>query len=321
MTQTPWTTACWLGACCALWGWGCATMPYEYGRFREAGVAAPPIVVEYGEPRKVLDRMNRIVHAPARLLFPKSRIAKRQTTPATVERLKQYLVENDLTDVPIFVDCYDPREQWRRLRENKEVAPVWRYSLGAFSVVGYTVMPGRVFGGDRYNPYTNSLNLYSDLPALVLHEAAFAKNIHSRERPGAYAAVTALPIVSLWREREDVADVIGYAQAHDDWELEKEAYHVLYPRVAREGATVGGLFLTSWWGGPVLSLGGAAIGHGVGRTVASRRQAEVDAALAAAPASTDPIIELPLPPQFAFDPTPALELPLAPPDPFVVAEQ
>ena len=43
-----------------------------------------------------------------------------------------------------------------------------RLSLGALNWLGYTLFPGRVFGGDKYDPYTNTLQLHSDVPALVL---------------------------------------------------------------------------------------------------------------------------------------------------------
>jgi hypothetical protein len=252
---------------------GCATKPYEYGRSTEpASGAQSTIYVDYGKPRKVLDGMNHALHWPVRKLAPKSRAGHSEPSSETVEKLKDYLIRNELTDVHVYVGCYDPKEQWRRLRDNRTIGPGWRYTLGTASVIGYTILPGRVFGGDRYNPFTNSLNMNSDFPSVVLHEAAFAKNVHARRRPGTYVALTALPIASLWRVSEDVGDVIAYAQAHEDWELEEEVYHVLYPRVGAEGGSVGGLFLTAWWGGPALSLGGAAVGHTVGRAVASRRR-------------------------------------------------
>ena len=72
--------------------------------------------------------------------------------------------------------------------------------MGAISVIGYTVFPGRIFGGDRYNPYTNSLYLNSDVTALVLREAAYGKDIHSQKMPGTFAAIQDLPVIGLWSD-------------------------------------------------------------------------------------------------------------------------
>ena len=50
------------------------------------------------------------------------------------------------------------------------------YAIRSYYAVFYTIFPGRVFGGDRYNPFTNTINLYSDHPSIALHEAAHAKD-------------------------------------------------------------------------------------------------------------------------------------------------
>jgi hypothetical protein len=184
--------------------------------------------------------------------------------------LKAYLEKNDLADVPVFVNHYDPAGEWRRLRENSLVAPGWRYSLGVVSWLGYTLVPNRVIGGDHYNPYTNSLHLNSDVPAIVLHEAAFAKDIHSRKRPGTYAAINELPLLSLWHQSRAAGDVLGYAQTQHDWETEREAYHVLYPRIGAETTVIASPFVPMFVG-PVLGFGGAAVGYVTGRSVAAHR--------------------------------------------------
>ncbi len=71
------------------------------------------------------------------------------------------------------------------------------------------------------------------------------------------------------------ATFVGYARAENDWELEKESYHVLYPQLAQQSTAIGGTFVGSiWWGAPALGLGGAAIGHFAGHTMAKREGAK-----------------------------------------------
>ena len=64
----------------------------------------------------------------------------------------------------------------------------------------------------------------------------------------------------------------------NDWETERQAYHVLYPQVGAESASIAGLVMPVWWAMPILGVGGAAAGHVTGRMVAAHRATEIDAA-------------------------------------------
>ena len=247
---------------------------YKYGRFHPAepdGTVLQPVEVEYGQPHKTLDRIGWVVGTPARILTMNKKTDNHHISPETLEKLKVYLADNDLTDVYVAVNDYDPKGQWKRLCENDRIAPFWRYSAGTLTWVGYVVFPNRIFGGDRYNPYTNSLNLSSDVPALVLSEAAYAKDIHSQQYPGAYAAfVNDMPVLSAWRKSRAASDVLGYARVESDWETEKQAYHVLYPQIGASSLGTVAPFVPGV--GPFLGLGGAVAGHVTGRTVAYTQQ-------------------------------------------------
>jgi len=254
----------------ALLACGCATTPYQYGRFHPNepdGVALQPVEIEYGKPHKTLDRIGWVVGIPARILTFNRKTDNHHISPETIEQLRTYLEKNDITDVYVAVNDYDPKGQWKRLRENDRMAPFWKYSMGTLAWVGYTVLPNRIFGGDRYNPYTNSLNLSSDVPALVLAEAAYAKDIHSRRHPGAYAAfVNDLPVLTVWRHALAASDVLGYSRAENDWKTEEQGYHVLYTQLGASSVGTAAPFVPVF--GPLLGLGGAVAGQATGRTVA-----------------------------------------------------
>jgi hypothetical protein len=253
-----------------LCGSGCASTPYQFGRFhpREPnGAALQPVVVERGKPHKTLDRIGWVVGIPGRILTLNRKTNNHHVTPETIDKLQVYLEQNDITDVYVAVNDYDPKGQWRRLCENDRIAPFWRYSVGTISWLGYTMFPIRVFGGDEYNPFTNTLNLTSDVPALVLAEAAYAKDIHSRPHPGAYATINDLPLLSMWRHTLATSDVLGYARVQNDWETEREAYHVLYPHIGSTTFGPGAHFVPI--AGPFLAAGGALVGHATGRTVSA----------------------------------------------------
>jgi hypothetical protein len=281
----PHRTHEWIVGLCLLACFGCAATPYQYGHFRrlqqERDVQG--VVIEHGAPHKTLDRIAWIIGTPARILPLNAKINKHEISPETAETLKVYLEKNDLTDVYVYINHYDPSGQWKRLRDNTSISPFWRYSFGAFSMVGYTVLPSRVFGGDKYNPYTNALYLNSDVPAVILHEAAFAKDVHSRKLPGSYVAVNDLPVLSMWHEILAVNEVLSYARSESDWKVERETYRVMYPKMGAESMGVAGPLVTTMVAGPIaplligpaLGLSGAAVGHVTGRNMIARRDTEL----------------------------------------------
>jgi hypothetical protein len=130
--------------------------------------------------------------------------------------------------------------------------------MGSLSVLGYTLLPGRIFGGDNYNPFTNSVYVYSDISALGMEAAAYAKDVQARRYPGTYAAVNAIPAVSIWHETINTQDTLEYIQAHGTPEEQQQAFAILYPNYGISfGGAVGSLIGVA----PVFEVGGALVGH------------------------------------------------------------
>lgn len=252
---------------------GCATVPYQYGRFHPSDTATTEIDFEYGRPNKVVDGLAWCMSLWPRLLTMNSKLNLHELSDETKQKLVVYMDENDLNDVLVRVNQYDPIGEWRRLRQNDRVGPGWRYTIGVCMLAQYSLMPGRIWGGDQYNAYTNSLYINSDVPAVVLHEAAYAKDIHSRTLPGSYAFVNELPLIGMWRHAEGINDVLGYARTNDDWAIERETYSVVYPVIGIE-STVLTEAVVPFWDGLLLSVAGAAIGHTAGQVAIYNRNKE-----------------------------------------------
>lgn len=265
---------------CGLNGTGCAAVPYKYGSFQSANEVDLPseVTVSFGKPHKGLDRLAWVIGLPSRILPLHGSVNNHSLSEETSDKLKKYLRENELTDVYVRVNQYDPAGEWQRLQENDRIAPGWRYSVGALGLVAYTILPGRVFGGDLYNPFTNSLYINSDVAAVVLAEAAYAKDIHSRRLPGPYATLNEFPLLSLWRHVHAINDVLGYSQTEEDWELERETYRVVYPQMGIHAAGGGhtiAAFITTMplFTIPLVAVVGAVAGHAVGQTNIAQRHA------------------------------------------------
>jgi hypothetical protein len=266
-------------ACALMSTAGCAATPYQYGQFRtprERRKSSNEIAFEYGEPNQTLDGVRNVVDFPRRLFRGRKAKLDRELSEQNRELLTQYLKQNDLADVHVTVNQYDPKGEWERLRNNHCISAGWRYSAGVVNLAGYTILPGRAFGGEYYNPYTNTLQINSNRLPAALHEAAYAKDIHSRSLPGTYAVVCRLPVISLWKTSAAMNDVLGYAQAEDNWELERDTYREYCPQLVAAAAVPAGLFVTPLVG-VAVKLCSRAVGGAVGYVIVHERQRQRDA--------------------------------------------
>jgi hypothetical protein len=221
---------------------------------------------ECGEPHKIIDGVGWVFGIPRKIILWDRRAVNHRVSAETQQDLAQYLNANGLDSTKVRINQYDPLGEWHRLRANKEVGAGWRYTVGAFGTFTYTLLPGRLFGADRYNPYTDSVYIYSDIPCIAMEQASRAKLVRARARPGTYAAFTSLPIVRLWPSKQSKQDVLDYTLANGTSAEQSEATRIFY---AEFGAEIGGqasLFVGS---NLPLTLVGAGIGHVRGRLKAN----------------------------------------------------
>jgi hypothetical protein len=229
---------------------------------------ANSLPIERGKPRAIIDGVGWVVGIPSKLLLWDSRIDNHKIGLETEASVAEYLSQNQMGHVKVRLNQYRPWDDMKRLTKNKSMAWPWRYSIGTLSVLGETIVPGRIFGGDHFNPYSQTIHLYSDVPAIALHEAAHAKDFSRRRYPGTYAALYGLPVVPLYHESLATKDALAYAQETDDPALQQEAYRILYPAY---GTYVGGAI------GSVLPMasfpayyGSVILGHAAGRWQAAQ---------------------------------------------------
>ena len=221
--------------------------------------------IEYGKPNKVLDAMDWVTPQSlfGKLLLWNKDIDSHQISDETISIARRYLDDNDMKNVKIRVNQYDPKGEWKRLVANKKMGAGWRYSLGALSVLGYTLVPNRIVGGDHYNPFTNTVNLFSDNFAVALHEASHAHDQKGRKYQGAYAASYVLPGVPLYHEAKATTDVIAYLEKNGSSKQVAAAKNVLFPAY---GTYVGTISEE-----PAVQLAGVLAGHLIARTSSDKK--------------------------------------------------
>ena len=236
---------------------------------------------ERGQPHKIVDSIGWVFGIPKKIILWDRRAVNHRVSAETEQRLAAYMDANGLVTTKVRINEYDPVGEWRRLAANKEVGAGWRYTVGAFDTLGYTLFPGRVFGEDGYNPYTDSVYVYSDISCLAEEQASYAKLIRAHSHPGTYVAIVSLPFVQLWPEKQSKTDVLDYTLASGTPDETTEATHIFY---AEYGAEVGGQASVLLGAGIPLTLAGAGIGHVAAKTIDTEQPA---------PSQASPVDQLP----------------------------
>jgi hypothetical protein len=217
---------------------------------------------ERGQPNVVVDAVGWVWGIPSRILLWDWDVKSHNISPGTEQHLREYVAVGGLHDVKVRLNQYDPGGEWQRLAHNDRVGPGWRYTIGALTTLGYTVFPGRIFAMDYYNPFTNTVNVYSDVPALGMKEVAYAGDVIDRDLPGTYAFSQMLPAVNLVHETITTREVLHYVDATGSPSLRRQTVHVLYPSY---GGAFGGALDAFLPTAPVFELGGILVGHVSGR--------------------------------------------------------
>ncbi len=213
---------------------GCVTTQYRYGAGADYHTAyqlaeITDTQIERGRPQPIIDGVGWVVGIPDKILLWNRRVDNHNISQETEQAIADYLTSNELTTVKVRLNQYAPGDEWRRLVANKSVGWGWRYTLGASLWLGETVFPGRLIGGDHYNPFTNTISIFSDIPAVAIHEGGHAKDFAPRYYKGTYAAGYLLPITPLWYEAAATNDALSYLRAEGTLEEEQAADRVLYP--------------------------------------------------------------------------------------------
>ncbi len=243
--------------CSALLTTGCATVPY-------VGQGPNP-QIERGQPFFPVDAIGNIVSLPSKLLLLNWRVDNHAISEETERILVEYLKyrPEDLRDLKIRINQWAPFGEFKHLWANKKVAWPYRLLIGLpVTLVFDVLLPGRLLGGDHYNPYTNTVHLYSDLPPIEIHEAGHALDFSKQKYPGTYAALRFLPLADLYQEFKATDEAIAYFIHVGDRKNELSSYKILHPAF---GTYVGRYFTRPY------GLIFVAMGHLHGRKLASDR--------------------------------------------------
>jgi hypothetical protein len=267
---------------------GCATTPYSLAEHGETELTLAlrenEPQIERGQPNAWIDGFGHYFFSlPTKLVLLSWKIDNHDVPTEVEQALRDYLHANGLCNTKVRLNQYAPGGQWRRLFRNRDMPAGWRYTLGLLSVASYTIFPERLFagfvfigGGDHYNPYTNTISIYSGSRPIALHEGGHVKDlasIENRHWKGLYTGFRSFPgvglLLALWQEAEATGDALSWELAAGGSGESKAAYRILYPAY---GTYVGGTadavasWFVEWWVSYAIRYGAVVVGHAVGQT-------------------------------------------------------
>ena len=267
---------------------GCIQKSYRYGISNQellTRLPQTPNLITVGGNHPRIDSIERTVQYPAKVFrrwFPSSKPAEDPDALRlqAVQSATDYLDDNGLKGVYVDVREYNPREQWTRLQNNRSISPFWKYTGGTLNHVGYCILPGRAFGRDSYNGFTNTLSINSISPAQSLLEAGYVKKLYDQRYPGTYLTANWLPILPLFRDSSVASDVLTYARVKQQWPLEKDLLPQVYAQlggdaVSQATSLIPGVAYMPFYFKPLLSGAGRAVGGVTGNAVAKRREKQL----------------------------------------------
>ena len=271
---------------------GCATTPYPLPLHGETEMTLQledgEAQIERGKPNAWIDGFGHYFFSLySKLLLLSWKVNNHNVPDEVVKDLETYLHANGLCNVKVRINQYAPGGEWRRLFRNEEMPAGWRYTIGVVSVTIYTIIPARLFagfpipfvggGGDSYNPFTNTVSIYSGSRPIALHEGGHVKDLAEKENrhwKGAYAGLRAIPFVgipfTLWQEGVASSDALSWDLATASSGESKAAYRLLYPAygtyVGGSAASVAQFWLPDWWMQYAIQFGAVVVGHVTGQT-------------------------------------------------------
>ncbi len=225
---------------------------------------------ERGQPVPPIDFLANVLAIPMKLILLEWRFGNHAISPETEGVLVRYVNDrqSDVSSTVVRLNQYAPHKDFKRLLSNQRVAWPYRLVFGSLTLLIETFLPGRIFGGsllsDYYNPWTNTIHIYSDHPAIGLHELGHAYDFSQQPYRGTYGFSRQFFILALHQEWQATDEAISYLIEIGDRRNELRAYKTLYPAY---GSYLGTFLLPI----PLGGIPGIFIGHVVGRTKAAAR--------------------------------------------------
>jgi len=235
------------------------------------------IDIERGVPIEVIDALGNLFSIQSKILLFNLHIDSHKISSKNEKLINEFIERHNLYDVKVRLNQFSPQGEIKRIfQKNNHMSIFFRVLFGPLGLIGYIFNIGRLFGGDHYNPITNTVNIYSNHPAIIIHELGHALDTRKRIFPGVYMLLRHIPLVSLYQEYAASKYAIDFFRENEYYHEELEAYKVLFPAYSTYvfGATfeyIPSPFIV-WLFTPFII-----IGHIIGRVKLAHRKSDIEA--------------------------------------------
>lgn len=213
-----------------------------------------------------------LLASPIKLLLWNRHFGTHNISPETEAVLADFIRRNELRGVKVRINQFAPVNDMRRLFTYHEVGLLYRI-IGIPTTL-ITSLTGRLLGGlvfsDFFNPFNNTMNIYSNDIAIALHEAGHVKDHEKQRWKGTYALLRSFPGVDIAQELIATHEAFDYLELYGSDKEKIRAPRVLYPAF---GTYAGGYlsFVPFAWVGALLG------GHFYGALRSKYKREEIEA--------------------------------------------
>ena len=210
---------------------GCLPAEQEVQEHHKKALASSYRVFR-GRSNIIIDFIGNILSLEMKIILLCWRVGNHSIPPDIENSMQAFMHGNDLRQVVVRLNQYEPRAELRQLFKNTNIWLPLRLALGMIWFLFYTFVPGRIFAVDCYCPWTNTVHLYSGHVGIALHELGHAKDYSKQSFPGLYSLLSCIPVICLVQEWRATRYAIKWLEQDGTREELKSAYRILYPAFA-----------------------------------------------------------------------------------------
>ena len=193
------------------------------------------VLVTRGKEHKIVDTLRSFFSWPEKLLLWNRTVGSGELHEDAEIAVKLALADGGSTSTHISINEYDPKIIWQRTFQNDKTSILSKVTFGTLIALIYTVIPGRLFYGvgDHYNPFADTVVLYSDNLDIALHEAGHAIDFSEKQKnhigPGLYSLARFFFPITLYQEAVATGKAFEFTAEHGASEDVRSSYALLFP--------------------------------------------------------------------------------------------
>lgn len=193
------------------------------------------ILVTRGGKQPIIDKIRGFLSISDKLLFWNRTIGSGELHEDAEIAVKLALEDGGASETHVSINEYNPKLIWQRTFQNDKTSFLSKVTFGTASALIYTVVPGRLvyFPGEHYNPFADTVVLYSNNLDIALHEAGHAVDFSEKQKkgigPGLYTLGRFLFPIQLYQEAVANDKAFKFLKEHGTSEDVASAYALLFP--------------------------------------------------------------------------------------------